>query len=186
MCRNKYYGMKLCEAGFREELVTFLHNGQQFRTELIEPLLYKLRKLYKVIEKQNSFRFYSSSLLLMYEGDVEKKCDGASNTCCTSEKDQETRRKLDINRSHSSSSLNKSGNFNSHRSCKVDVRMIDFAHTTYGGFSGDRMHTGPDSGYLFGLKNLIRILEEIRDKYQESSDSRTQETLIKSDNNHEN
>lgn len=187
MCRNKYYGMKLCEAGFREELVTFLHNGQQFRTELIEPLLYKLRKLYKVIEKQNSFRFYSSSLLLMYEGDVKRKCDGAPNTCCTFEKDQETRRKQDGNWSLSSSSLNKSGNLNNHIcSCNVDLRMIDFVHTTHGGFSGDCMDTGPDSSYLFGLKNLIRILEEIRDKYQESSDSRTQETLIKSDNNHEN
>ena len=185
MCRDKHYGMKLCEAGFREELVYFLHNGQQFRTELIEPLLCKLRKLYKVIEKQNSFRFHSSSLLLMYEGDVEKKCDGAPNTCCTFEKDQETRRKPDVNWTLSSSSLNKSGNLNNHIcSCKVDVRMIDFAHTTCGGYSGDCMDTGPDSGYLFGLKNLIRILEEIRDKYQESSDSRTQETTIKSDKSH--
>lgn len=187
MCRNKYYGMKLCEEGFREELVTFLHNGQQFRTEVIEPLLYKLRKLYKVIEKQNSFRFYSSSLLLMYEGDVEKKCDDVSSSCCIHEKDQETcKRKQEFSRSYSSASLNKSGNSNNQRSCKVDVRMIDFAHTTYGGFSGDRMHTGPDTGYLFGLKNLTRILEGIRDEYQETSDANTQETIIKSDKSHEN
>lgn len=185
MCRNKYYGMKLCEDGFREELVTFLHNGHQFRTELIEPFLYKLRKLYKVIEKQNSFRFYSSSLLLMYEGDMEK-CDDMSH-CCTSEKDQETcKRKQDNNRSFSSTSSNKSGNCSNHRSCKVDVRMIDFAHTTYGGFSGDCMRSGPDTGYLFGLKNLIRILQEIEDEYQESSDAKVQDTIITSDKSCEN
>ena len=183
MCRNKYYGMKLCEKGFREELVTFLHNGQQFRTELIEPFLYKLRKLYKVIEKQNSFRFYSSSLLLMYEGDVEKECDELSSSCCSFEKDQERK---DAIRSFSSPCLNKSGNCGNHRSCKVDVRMIDFAHTTYGGFSGDRMRTGPDTGYLFGLKNLIRILEEIQDENRESSEVMTQETILKSDKSHEN
>ena len=172
--------------GFREELITFLHNGEQFRTELIEPLLYKLRKLYKVIEKQNSYRFYSSSLLLMYEGDTEKKCD-VSNSSGTSEKEQEScRRKQDISRSCSSCSLNRSGNVNNHRSCKVDVRMIDFAHTTYGGFSGDPLRIGPDTGYLFGLKNLIRLLEEIQNKYEDSTDANTQETIIKPDKSQEN
>ena len=157
MCRNKYYGLKLCEEGFREELVTFLHNGEQFRMELIEPLLYKLRKLYKVIEKQNSYRFYSSSLLLMYEGDMQRKCN------CNTEKEQDTyRHKENINN-------------------KVDVRMIDFAHTTYGVFVGDPVRSGPDSGYLFGLKNLIRLLEEIRDKYQGSTEVKTQESGIISD-----
>ena len=176
MCRNKYYGLKLCQEGFREELVTFLHNGEQFRMELIEPLLYKLRKLYKVIEKQNSYRFYSSSLLLMYEGDMQRKCS------CHTEKEQDTnRQKENINRSCSSCSLNKNGKFNSHHSCKVDVRMIDFAHTTYGVFAGDPVRHGPDSGYLFGLKNLIRLLEEIRDKYQSSTEVKTQESGIISD-----
>ena len=176
MCRNKYYGLKLCQEGFREELVTFLHNGEQFRMELIEPLLYKLRKLYKVIEKQNSYRFYSSSLLLMYEGDMQRKCS------CHTEKEQDTYRQTEnINRSCNTCSLNKNGKFNSHHSCKVDVRMIDFAHTTYGVFAGDPVRNGPDSGYLFGLKNLIRLLEEIRDKYQGSTEVKTQETGIISD-----
>lgn len=167
MCRNKYYGLKLCEEGFKEELITFLHNGQQFRTELIEPLLHKLRKLHKVIEKQQSFRFYSSSLLLMYEGHV----DEASNSCCCSTKEQENGRSKQeqVSRSNSSSLLNKSCQCPSHR-CKVDVRMIDFAHTTHSGFSGDRTRTGPDTGYLFGLKNLIRLLEEIQEKYHKSPD----------------
>lgn len=175
--------MKLCEDGFREELATFLHNGHQFRTELIEPFLHKLRKLYKVIEKQNSFRFYTSSLLLMYEGDVEKIFDDATGSSCSSVKEQETcRKKQDNNKALNSSSLNKVGNnSNNYRSCKVDVRMIDFAHTTYGGFSGDRMHSGPDTGYLFGLKNLIRILVEIQEEYQKSSDFAGQEKNMKSD-----
>lgn len=180
MCRNKYYGLKLCEEGFKEELVTFLHNGQQFRTELIEPLLHKLRKLYKVIDKQHSFRFYSSSLLLMYEGHVEN-CDEMSNSCCCCLKEQEHGRSKQeqLSRNNSSTHLNKHCQCHSHR-CKVDVRMIDFAHTTHSGFSGDRTRTGPDTGYLFGLKNLIRLLEEIQDKYHESSDA-PEEVILKSD-----
>lgn len=165
MCRDKYHGQELCEEGFKEELITFLHNGQQIRTELIEPLRKKLRKLYKVIEKQHSFRFYSSSLLLMYEGHV----DETTNSCCISAKERENgRSKQDqVSGNNSSSHLNKSCQCICHR-CKVDVRMIDFAHTTHSGFSGDRTRTGPDSGYLFGLGNLIRLLDEIQENYRKS------------------
>ena len=168
MCRNKYYGLKLCEEGFKRELITFLHNGEQLRMELLEPLLHKLRRLYKVIEKQYSYRFYSSSLLLMYEGDKEK-CDKTSSCGCCSGNEQE----LLSNVKNSHSHLN-------HRSCKVDVRMIDFAHTTHSGYSGDRTRSGPDTGYLFGLKNLIRLLEEIQDVYSDASGV-TSQSLTDSD-----
>ena len=171
MCRNKYYGLKLGEEGFKEELITFLHNGQQFRTELIEPLLHKLRKLYKVIEKQHSYRFYSSSLLLMYEGDLDNSGETINSCSCSSKEKERGQSKQEPMSSNSScSSLNKNCQCFGHR-CKVDVRMIDFAHTTHSGFSGDRTRTGPDTGYLFGLKNLIRLLEEIQEKYHESSDA---------------
>ena len=157
MCRDKYHGQELCEEGFKEELITFLHNGQQFRTELIEPLRYKLQKLHKVIEKQHSFRFYSSSLLLMYEGHIDE----------TKEQENGRSKQDQVGRNNSSSHLNKSCQCPSHR-CKVDVRMIDFAHTTHSGFSGDRTRTGPDTGYLFGLRNLIRLLDEIQENYHKS------------------
>ena len=171
MCRNKYYGLKLGEEGFKEELITFLHNGQQFRTELIEPLLHKLRRLYKVIEKQHSYRFYSSSLLLMYEGDLDNSGETINSCSCPAKEKERGQSKQEPMSSNSScSSLNKNCQCFSHR-CKVDVRMIDFAHTTHSGFSGDRTRTGPDKGYLFGLKNLIRLLEEIQEKYHESSDT---------------
>ena len=45
----------------------------------------------------------------------------------------------------------------------VDVRMIDFAHTTFSGYLGDDLvHWGPDNGYLLGLDSLTVILNEIR------------------------
>lgn len=50
------------------------------------------------------------------------------------------------------------------RSPLVDVRMIDFAHSTFKGFRGDTaVHDGPDRGYVFGLESLVRILESLRD-----------------------
>ena len=46
----------------------------------------------------------------------------------------------------------------------VDVRMIDFAHTTFSGYLGldERVHWGPDNGYLLGLENLTDILKGLR------------------------
>ena len=46
----------------------------------------------------------------------------------------------------------------------VDVRMIDFAHTTFSGYLGldERVHWGPDNGYLLGLDSLTAILSELR------------------------
>lgn len=51
---------------------------------------------------------------------------------------------------------------------QVDVRMIDFAHTTFGhtglataSNSNSTVHQGPDCGFLTGLDSLKRLLLEI-------------------------
>lgn len=47
---------------------------------------------------------------------------------------------------------------------QVDVRMIDFAHTTYAGYDGEpTVYSGPDTGYLLGLDSLVRLLREVED-----------------------
>lgn len=75
LCRNKYYGRGLSIEGFREALFQFLHNGKGLRQDLFEPILNKLRSLKAVLERQASYRFYSSSLLVIYEGQVRKEAD---------------------------------------------------------------------------------------------------------------
>jgi inositol-hexakisphosphate kinase len=54
--------------------------------------------------------------------------------------------------------------------CLVDVRMIDFAHSTHRGFSDDAPHKGIDDGYLFGLQNLITIFEGIKQRFSSHSE----------------
>jgi hypothetical protein len=45
---------------------------------------------------------------------------------------------------------------------RVDVRMIDFAHTTFSSRRGNStLHHGPDCGFLTGLDSLKRLLLEI-------------------------
>ncbi|XP_078727638.1 inositol hexakisphosphate kinase 2-like isoform X1 [Lampetra fluviatilis] len=147
MFMNKYIGRKLSVNGFKETLTQFFHNGQRLRKDLLEPVLRKLSELRVALERQDSYRFYSSSLLIIYEGQEcwtsnseandsageEPGCDGAG---------------VD-------------------EAVKVDVRMIDFAHTTCQQFTDDSVaYEGPDSDYIFGLRNLIHILKQIKHEHE--------------------
>ncbi|CAH6789998.1 inositol hexakisphosphate kinase 3 [Phodopus roborovskii] len=135
LCKDKYYGRKLSEEGFRQALSQFLHDGTRLRSELLEPILRKLQALLSVIRSQSSYRFYSSSLLIIYDGQ-ELPQDAPETAQGTTSGDP----------------------------AKVDVRMIDFAHTTYkGSRNGHTTHEGPDPGYIFGLENLIGILQDIQE-----------------------
>jgi hypothetical protein len=65
----------------------------------------------------------------------------------------------------------------------VDVRMIDFAHTTFSGYLGldERIHWGPDNGYLLGLENLTDILSELQG-YSSSLHQKSDMCLSSDDN----
>ncbi|XP_046495981.1 inositol hexakisphosphate kinase 3 isoform X2 [Equus quagga] len=144
LCKDKYYGRKLSVEGFRQGLCQFLHDGTRLRTELLEPIRRQLQALLSVIRSQSSYRFYSSSLLIIYDAQepAERAPDGLHP-----QKVLET--------AHGSSSC-----------CvtKVDIRMIDFAHTTYKGSQNEHTtYEGPDPGYIFGLENLIQILQDIQE-----------------------
>ncbi|KAM5234550.1 inositol hexakisphosphate kinase 1 isoform 2-T4 [Hipposideros larvatus] len=169
LCRNKYYGRGLSIEGFRSALYQYLHNGLDLRRDLFEPILSKLRGLKAVLERQASYRFYSSSLLVIYDG---KECRAESYL----DRRSETRLKhVDTglpevaspcgpSTSPSSTSPEQAGPSSPP---KVDVRMIDFAHSTFKGFRDDpTVHDGPDRGYVFGLENLISIMEQMRDENQ--------------------
>ncbi|KAL0268131.1 UNVERIFIED_CONTAM: hypothetical protein PYX00_010192 [Menopon gallinae] len=83
MKKDKYWGRELDEEGFKSALYRFFHNGYQLRSIVIQRVLTKLHQLRRVIEKQSSYRFYSCSLLIVYEGyeegwDVITSQDGLS------------------------------------------------------------------------------------------------------------
>ncbi|XP_055537670.1 uncharacterized protein LOC129725645 [Wyeomyia smithii] len=68
MKKDKYWGRELNEDGFKGALHNFFHNGLKLRVKIITKVLDKLEQLRRVIEKQSSYRFYSCSLLIVYEG----------------------------------------------------------------------------------------------------------------------
>ncbi|XP_062043426.1 inositol hexakisphosphate kinase 3 [Lepus europaeus] len=144
LCKDKYYGRKLSVEGFRQTLHQFLHDGTRLRTELLEPILSQLQALLSVIKSQSSYRFYSSSLLIIYDGQqLPERPPGSRHP---QEASGEAR-------------AGPQGGLP-----RVDIRMIDFAHTTYkGSKDGHTTYDGPDPGYIFGLQNLIGILQDIQE-----------------------
>ncbi|XP_043272479.1 uncharacterized protein Ip6k [Venturia canescens] len=66
--RDKYWGRELNEEGFKSALYRFFHNGYCLRTLAIQRVITRLESLRRAIERQSSYRFYSCSLLVVYEG----------------------------------------------------------------------------------------------------------------------
>ncbi|EFX63240.1 hypothetical protein DAPPUDRAFT_67244, partial [Daphnia pulex] len=151
--RDKYFGRRLDADGLRRALVQFFASGGSRRSEIIDAILDRLRLLRLAVEKQETFRFYSSSLLIVYEG-----CD--ENPEFLSHPDLYF---LNPDAGNVLLDAASSKPDNCWSDC-VDVRMIDFAHTTFSGYLGldERVHWGPDNGYLLGLENLTDILRGLR------------------------
>ncbi len=138
MFRDKYYGRSLSESGFRDELRSFLHNGVRLRTELLTAIIKMLEQLSLVIQTHHSYRFFSSSLLIIYDGAEESGCGTIESGCGI--KDASPASLSDMRR-------------------MVDIRMIDFASCTP---SEDSQYTGPDSGYLLGLTTIIEAFSTMQ------------------------
>lgn len=118
LCQDKYHGRSLTPRTITEalrkyfELSTGAPPSSCARSRgIINGFLERMQHLTQVVEGQKGMRFYSSSLLLMYDGDLTNDAP------------------------------------------RVDIRMIDFAHTTFEQSEGAQSEL-PDEGYLFGLGNL--------------------------------
>ncbi|XP_072238805.1 inositol hexakisphosphate kinase 2-like [Leuresthes tenuis] len=197
MFMNKYHGRKLTRPGFKEALFEFFHSGRRLRRELLSPVLSRLREMQAALEACESYRFYSSSLLIIYDGASHRKHTRRRTEDGLSEDDEEDDEEveaepemeeeeeegevaggLDFPHSPATSSdgsnicsSSSSGSSSISQTCLsqpdprspvVDVRMIDFAHTTCRHYREDSVvHEGQDSGYIFGLQNLITIISEL-------------------------
>lgn len=80
MKKDKYWGRELNEEGFKGALHNFFHNGYRLRAKVISKVVDKLEQLRRVIEKQSSYRFYSCSLLIVYEGYEEPPATPATSS----------------------------------------------------------------------------------------------------------
>ncbi|KAF7639777.1 Kinase [Meloidogyne graminicola] len=121
---NKYEGRRMDHSQFCDALLKFFKVAGKRRTRRIIEELIKLRKL---LARAMGFRFFSSSLLIAFDG--EKISVGSS-----------------------------SNNLEQQRGNGTIVKMIDFAHSTFNGFLGDKSYEGADDGYILGIDTLLNIL----------------------------
>ncbi|CAG0887950.1 unnamed protein product [Darwinula stevensoni] len=176
--KDKYYGRGLDEDGFRAALWQFFHNGFQVRLAAIHHLIQRLQSLRHAIQKQNSFRFYSSSLLVVYEGceeteefephvshSTEEEEPQASCSSSTGDPCAETPESPPTGEIETGKGRGDRGVLGEDRGvlgkAMVDVRVIDFAHTTFDGCdepAGSPVHRGPDRGFLQGIDSLLRLI----------------------------
>jgi len=69
---DKPWGKKVTPETMTDSLKVFFDNGEEIRKELIEGFLELLVKIQNWINNQSDLRFYSSSLLFLYDGKKEQ------------------------------------------------------------------------------------------------------------------
>jgi len=129
--RDKYHGRRLREAQLAGELAHFFHDGTALRSGALVGIIARLRALLKHVEAQQTFNFYSSSILLIYEGAADAAVDGRDG-----------------------GGGDGNGGAPPPTAAHTDVRMIDFAHT-------QASRGTIDAGYALGLRNLVFLLESV-------------------------
>ncbi|KAI8369333.1 uncharacterized protein BYT42DRAFT_648031 [Radiomyces spectabilis] len=74
--RDKYYGRQLDANGFRRTLMEYLDNGEGCQIQHIPIIIRKLKRLARIIGSMPGYRFYASSLLVIYDaGNWNRKID---------------------------------------------------------------------------------------------------------------
>ena len=150
---DKYYGRDL-KAGreFRDALVRFLYDGVSYASVArhIPTILHKLEKLENMVRRLPGYRFYASSLLLLYDAEPHK----------SREAEEAARNGHDI-----AQLKKKEGK---KWPPPIDIKIVDFANCVTGEDELPPNAQAPpahpkdiDRGYLRGLRTLKAYFERI-------------------------
>lgn len=134
---------KILNEKFFESLKSFFFDGRSYQLDVLEELVKELHKLRDVISQLDTYRFFSSSLLVVYEGFKQETTENGTSTITDSFQ-------VPYKPNHS----------------LVDVRMIDFENVTHSGYTSDPVaYHGPDEGALLGLTTIIDLLQSLLKDY---------------------
>ncbi|ORX79412.1 SAICAR synthase-like protein [Anaeromyces robustus] len=187
--RNKYQGRNVSKENFNREILSFFDNGEKLLIHYIPDVISQLKELYSIIKNLKTFRLYSSSLLLYYDGSWGTKDDTdtrskkrvkvklidfahSTNISHLLKRDENLLEQNNIlNEKKNGSSLVQLKLFKQNGSyCKEDHPFNTKEHNIEKFDNSNEFVTvsfppshpnEPDHGYLFGLKNLIRTFEKI-------------------------
>lgn len=142
--RDKYFGRRVKPHEVMEALEMFFHNGNSVQADMIPMILQEVYGLIKVVQKCSTHRFFSASLLLIYEGDVRMdrrvtvKLIDFAHTTSTAEIVQGATEGGPSVEGDSSAKAKQAGS---------PLRGFPFE--------------GPDTGLLRGLHSIAEVLEQI-------------------------
>jgi len=163
---DKYVGRNADETELKTLLQKFFTCRGGLRSEVICDVMKNVSQIRQTLIDLPEYRFYSSSLLIIYEGQPDPVSsyaeDKTDNSMDCEEFDQaisadnNKRRKQDNSR--------------------VTMKIIDFANVSFPS-DGDQQqqqqqassshhHDGPDDGFIMGLDNLYTILQTILEEDQ--------------------
>jgi inositol-hexakisphosphate kinase len=157
---DKYVGRNADETELRKLLGQFFTHGCSLRKDVINNVLGEICRMKKSLVDLEEYRFYSSSILIIYEGLMkEEKCESynlsdAENSmdCDIFEMEAAEANNFDVEKCRK----------NELPSSAVTMKIIDFANASFPCMDCDQsMHEGPDRGFLMGLDNLYEILESL-------------------------
>jgi hypothetical protein len=127
---DKYKGRSLTPLGFRDSLVRYFDNGEGCHIMHLPTLIRKLALIYRIIQTMDSFRFYASSLLIIYDADNQKP----------------PRRRIDVRLIDFAKSVTKH---------EWAAQHDAFTYPPERASTADEGSIGPDQGYLLGVQSLI-------------------------------
>jgi inositol-hexakisphosphate kinase len=176
--QDKYKGREIRKDEFASVLGSFFHNGERQLVYHIPAVLQKVYALARIVNRLKGYRFYGCSLLLIYDGDRETqaayRATVLENPSARSRRGESLERQPTpseavggdalgdappLRRSHSEDLLLGPVARRAHGRRKrgeVNLRIVDFAHTTSGRdwvpYEEDGMLDGVDSkGYSAAL-----------------------------------
>jgi hypothetical protein len=161
---DKYYGRDLTAGReFQDALTRFLYDGVSYRSVMkkIPGILQQLSMLENMIRRLKSYRFYASSLLILYDGDPTPANQETGPV-------ERSEGQPIVNRP----SLDRRASEDGHKDTDVQLKIVDFANCVTGEDELPSNVTCPphhpddiDRGYLRGLRTLRmyfqRILKEV-------------------------
>ncbi|XP_061421336.1 inositol polyphosphate multikinase isoform X1 [Lethenteron reissneri] len=77
---DKFFGRSLETDNLKEGISKFFHNGHCLRLDALEGVIQRLENIYTWFQQQRIWNFYSSSLLMVYEGNAPPQTGHSTRT----------------------------------------------------------------------------------------------------------